>query len=154
MAPVGLGANLPRMSAGGEGRRGYHPPQEARLSNDSDRPAGGAAADWQDVGAAQALADGTRRGVDVGGERVLLARVHGCVRAIGGLCSHQIAHLEDGVLEAGGAGGIVRCPRHGSGFDLVTGEPLDPPADMPVDVYDVREQGGRLLVRPRPCPGS
>ena len=49
----------------------------------------------------------------------------------------------------------VLCPRHGAAFDLYTGEPLTPPADMPVEVYEVREAvDGRVRVRPRPCPGS
>ena len=105
-----------------------------------------------DVAAAAEIPEGTMKGVDVGDERVLLARVQGQFHAIGGLCTHQIAHLEDGLLD----GCQVLCPRHGAAFDLRTGAPLTAPADMPVAVYRVRAAGGRLLVslRPRPCPGS
>ena len=105
-----------------------------------------------DVAAETDVPDGTMKGVDVGSERVLLARVDGRLCAIGGLCTHQIAHLEDGVLD----GRTVSCPRHGAAFDLHTGEPLSAPADMPVEVYDVTVQDGRIRVslRPRPCPGS
>jgi nitrite reductase/ring-hydroxylating ferredoxin subunit len=88
----------------------------------------------------------------VGEERVLVARVGGQLHAVGGLCTHQIAHLEDGLLD----GCQVLCPRHGAAFDLRSGEPLSAPADMPVPVYQVRVAAGRIAVslRPRPCPGS
>ena len=103
--------------------------------------------DYEDVGAAEELAPGTMKGIDVDGERVLLARLaDGTCAAIGGLCSHQVAYLEDGVLE----GNTVLCPRHGAAFALTTGEPLSAPADMPVPVYDLCTVGGRLLVSRKP----
>jgi 3-phenylpropionate/trans-cinnamate dioxygenase ferredoxin subunit len=117
------------------------------MSNESDSAdLPGSAGAFVDVGAAEALPEGTMRGVDVAGERVLVARVAGCVYAVGGFCSHQIAHLEDGVLEDR----IVRCPRHWAGFDLTTGEPICAPAEVPLPVYDVKVEGGRLLVSLRP----
>ena len=105
-----------------------------------------------DVAAEGEVPEGTMKGVDVGDERVLLARVQGRLHAVAGLCTHQIAHLEDGVLE----GCQVLCPRHGAAFDLRTGDPLTPPADMPLEVYAVEVLAGRIRVslRPRPCPGS
>jgi nitrite reductase/ring-hydroxylating ferredoxin subunit len=131
--------------------------------------------EFVDVGAETEIPEGTMKGFDVGRERVLVARVGGRLCAIGGLCTHQIAHLEDGVLERverstaspcgarrGGPGpsegpevvvGRVLCPRHGAAFDLVTGEPTAP-ADMPVEVHEVQAVGGRVRVRLRPCPGS
>jgi 3-phenylpropionate/trans-cinnamate dioxygenase ferredoxin subunit len=103
-----------------------------------------------DVAADTEIPEGTMKGFDVGPERVLVARVRGRLCAVGGLCTHQIAHLEDGVLEDN----RVLCPRHGAAFDLFTGEPLTPPADMPVEVHEVEVAGGRVRVRLRPCPGS
>ena len=111
---------------------------------------------FEDVGAETEVVEGTMKGFDVAGERVLVARTGGRLFAVGGLCTHQIAYLEDGVAR----GPAVSCPRHGACFDLRTGAPLTAPADMPMPVYDVRVAGGRILVsrsaalRPRPCPGS
>jgi nitrite reductase/ring-hydroxylating ferredoxin subunit len=102
-----------------------------------------------DIAAASEIPEGAMRGFDVGRERVLVARVDGRLCAVGGLCTHQIAHLEDGVLEDG----RVLCPRHGAAFDLRTGEPTAP-ADTPIEVHEVEEVGGRVRVRLRPCPGS
>ena len=85
------------------------------------------------------------KGFDVAGERVLVARVGGRLCAIGGLCTHQIAYLEDGVLE----GCQVLCPRHGAASTSPPGEPLSAPADMPVPVYGVRVAGGAAAIRGR-----
>lgn len=103
--------------------------------------------DYVDVGAADELAPGTMRGVDVEGERVLVARTAaGHCAAIGGICTHQVAYLEDGVLEDD----RVLCPRHGAAFALHNGDPLTAPADMPVPVYACKELAGRLLVSRKP----
>jgi nitrite reductase/ring-hydroxylating ferredoxin subunit len=113
------------------------PPDEM---NEPDAP------DYIDVGAAADFVVGTMKGVDVAGERVLIARDGGKWCAIGGICTHQVAYLEDGLLEPG----RVLCPRHGAAFDLATGEPLTAPADMPVPVYDVCLVGGRILISREP----
>jgi 3-phenylpropionate/trans-cinnamate dioxygenase ferredoxin component len=107
---------------------------------------------FQDVAAESEVPEGNMKGFDVAGERVLVARVQGRLHAVGGLCTHQIAYLEDGALE----GRQVSCPRHGACFDLENGEPLSAPADFPLPVYQVCAAGGRILVsvRPRPCRGS
>jgi 3-phenylpropionate/trans-cinnamate dioxygenase ferredoxin subunit len=102
--------------------------------------------DFEDVGAESEIPEGCMKGFDVAGERVLVARAGGRLHAVGGLCTHQIAHLEDGVLE----GNRVSCPRHGACFDLETGEPLSAPADMPLPVYRVRAVGGRIWVSSAP----
>jgi nitrite reductase/ring-hydroxylating ferredoxin subunit len=104
------------------------------------------AAAYLDVAAVSEIAEGTMKGVDVEGERVLVAQIEGKWCAIGGICTHQVAYLEDGVLEPG----RVLCPRHGAAFDLNTGEPLSAPADMPVPVYDVCLVAGRILVSRQP----
>jgi 3-phenylpropionate/trans-cinnamate dioxygenase ferredoxin component len=110
---------------------------------------------FEDVGAETEVVEGAMKGFDVAGERVLVARTGGRLFAVGGLCTHQIAYLEDGALE----GGKVSCPRHGACFDLETGDPLTAPADMPLPVYGLRVVQGRIFVsreplRPRPCPDS
>jgi 3-phenylpropionate/trans-cinnamate dioxygenase ferredoxin subunit len=56
--------------------------------------------------------------VVVGGKEVLLANVEGSYYAIANKCTHLGGSLGKGVLE----GSIVTCPRHGSRFDVKTGE--------------------------------
>lgn len=93
------------------------------------------------------LAEGVMKGVSIGGASVLLARVNGCVHAINDICSHFHTHLSNGELLVETC--QVQCPLHDSLFDLRTGEPDDPPAEDPVEVYAVRIEGGMISVGPK-----
>lgn len=66
----------------------------------------------------------------------------GEVFALADSCTHQRAALSDGWLE----GDRVECPLHESCFDLRTGEPVGPPATVPVRTYPVVEVDGVLHV--------
>jgi len=57
-------------------------------------------------------------GLDIEGRYMLLANVDGKLYAMDGLCSHMAGRLWEGTLE----GSIVKCPKHGSRFDVRTGE--------------------------------
>ena len=105
------------------------------------------AEEFFDAGPAEALRAGTMRCVEIGGQRVLIANVEGAYYATDDRCTHEDASLSSGVLE----GARVRCPLHGSRFDLRTGEALEEPAEENLRTYAVRVEGGRLLVR---CPGE
>ena len=58
-------------------------------------------------------------------------------------CSHRGGPLADGDLNAG----CLRCPWHGSEFDLATGRVRRGPATRPQPVYEVRVQNDDLQVR-------
>jgi nitrite reductase/ring-hydroxylating ferredoxin subunit len=62
-------------------------------------------------------------GIDVQGKKMLLANVDGKMYAMDGICSHQGGHLWEGKL----LGMTVKCPRHGSEFDIATGKNLKGP---------------------------
>ena len=62
-------------------------------------------------------------------------------RTISELYSYD-ASLAKGSLH----GHCVKCPLHGSRFDLSTGEALDEPAEDPVNTYEVRVEGDDILV--------
>ncbi|QLH75084.1 MAG: Rieske 2Fe-2S domain-containing protein [Methanomassiliicoccales archaeon] len=58
------------------------------------------------------------------GEKVfLVANVSGSFRVVDGLCSHRGGRLAKGKL----SGGVIRCPLHGSEFDLATGKVVHQP---------------------------
>jgi 3-phenylpropionate/trans-cinnamate dioxygenase ferredoxin subunit len=59
----------------------------------------------------------------------------GEVLAIEDRCSHDNGPLVEGELDE--ADCTVECPRHGSRFDLHTGQPKTLPAYRPVDTFPV-----------------
>lgn len=80
--------------------------------------------------------------VDVGKHRIAVFRIGDDVYAIGDRCSHAEASLSEGeVFDTD-----VECPRHGSEFDLRTGQPDTLPATQPVPVYAVRIEDGDVLL--------
>lgn len=101
--------------------------------------------DWADAGAAADVGDGALVRVEVAGQPVLLVRSGGRLAALGAMCSHYGAPLEDGEL----VDGCVVCPWHASRFRLSDGAVERGPATAPQPAYDVRERDGRVEVRAR-----
>lgn len=88
------------------------------------------------------LLPGRMKCIEAGGRRLLLANVEGRFFAADDACTHEDASLSAGVL----TGNRVRCPLHGSRFDVCTGEVLEEPADQNLRTYPVRVDGERVLV--------
>lgn len=74
----------------------------------------------QIVAAENDLSIGTMKAVSIEGREVLLARTQDGFFAINNVCPHMKGRLSKGTLE----GNVVTCPRHGSQFDVRTGENL------------------------------
>jgi 3-phenylpropionate/trans-cinnamate dioxygenase ferredoxin subunit len=64
----------------------------------------------------------------------------GSLYAIEDRCSHDDGPLCEGDFEPGEA--VVICPRHGSRFDIRTGQALTLPAYLPVDTFPVKVEDG------------
>lgn len=88
------------------------------------------------------LVDGQMKRVDLGGYRLMVARVDGEYLVSDDMCTHEDASLATGCLR----GEWVKCPLHGSRFNLRTGEVMDDPADEPLRIYPVRVESGDVLV--------
>ena len=73
---------------------------------------------------------------------VLVVHVNDEFRALQGTCSHEYFELDRGLLTAG----TLTCALHLSRFDLENGEPLDPPAELPLAVYSVEVVDGRVTI--------
>jgi nitrite reductase/ring-hydroxylating ferredoxin subunit/uncharacterized membrane protein len=99
--------------------------------------------EFVDVLAGAELAEGQPRAVEVGDVPVLLLRQAGEVLAVQEWCPHLGGPLSQGTID----GDVVECPWHQSRFRLRDGAPLQGPAAVPLQTFDVREQAGRILVR-------
>ena len=95
-----------------------------------------------DAGKASELDPGKMKRIDIGGRPVLLANVAGRICAVDDTCTHEDASLSSGVLE----GDWVKCPLHGSRFNVCTGAALEEPAEENLRCYPVRLEGGRILI--------
>ena len=87
---------------------------------------------------------GTARRFDVGRHRIALVRIGDDFYAIGDRCSHADFSLSDGDVYADDL--EIECWKHGSTFDLKTGEPQTLPATKPVPVYSVKVEDGDVMV--------
>jgi 3-phenylpropionate/trans-cinnamate dioxygenase ferredoxin subunit len=94
------------------------------------------------VAAAADLAPGTMLLVPVEGDPVLLVNLDGTIHAMQGVCSHEEYELDQGFLY----GDALTCTLHGSRFSLVTGEALDPPAELPLVRYPVHLADGAIWI--------
>ena len=90
------------------------------------------------------LAPGTARCFAVDGHRVALVRIDDDFYAIDDTCSHADYSLSEGDVWTDER--EIECPKHGSTFSLVTGEPQTLPATKPVPVHTVRVDGDDVYV--------
>jgi 3-phenylpropionate/trans-cinnamate dioxygenase ferredoxin subunit len=82
--------------------------------------------------------------VVLGDRAVALVRIGDDVYAIGDRCSHADVSLSGGDVDEDEC--TIECPKHGSAFDLRTGEPESLPALRPVPTYAVEVRDGDVYV--------
>ena len=87
---------------------------------------------------------GTARRFDVDGHRVAIVRVGDDFYAIGDRCSHADYSLAEGEIDEDAL--TLECWKHGSTFDLNTGEPTVLPATRAVPVYEVEVCEGSVVL--------
>ena len=85
---------------------------------------------------------GTKKLVEVGKIEILLCNTMDTIFAVRNLCSHAYERIDCGRMR----NGWIACPVHGARFALDTGEPLNPPAVLPIDTYEVRIDGDTIEV--------
>ncbi len=93
------------------------------------------------VAATAAPGPGQALRVTVAGQPVAVFNQAGKLYAVGALCTHVGGPLDRGTV----TGHTVRCPLHGSVFDLESGQVLQGPARTPIPVYRVSVEGTGLV---------
>jgi nitrite reductase/ring-hydroxylating ferredoxin subunit len=99
--------------------------------------------DFVKVAATKDIQPSQMKEVEVAGEKVCVINVEGKFYAIDNVCTHEGGPLAEGTLE----GYEVECPWHGSRFDVRTGEVINPPAETPQPLYEVKVEDNNILVR-------
>ncbi|MEO8134225.1 MAG: non-heme iron oxygenase ferredoxin subunit [Betaproteobacteria bacterium] len=90
----------------------------------------------------EGLQPGSMQRVKIGEHRILLANVGGRIHAADDTCTHEDASLSTGSLD----GEWVKCPLHGSRFNVRTGQVVDEPAEANLRTYAVRVEDGSICV--------
>jgi 3-phenylpropionate/trans-cinnamate dioxygenase ferredoxin subunit len=76
------------------------------------------------------------------GRSYVLVRTGGEVYALDGLCTHEAAHLADGVVNDH----VLECPKHSGRFDVRSGRALRVPARLPLRTYETKIERGVIYV--------
>ncbi len=97
-----------------------------------------------DVCALSQLPPGAIRRVEWEDLEIMVVNCGGDVLAMEDRCSHDNGDLADGEHDASRC--AIECPRHGSWFDLRSGRPLNLPAYVPVETFEVVVDDGRVRV--------
>ena len=90
------------------------------------------------------IGDGEARRFDVEGRVLAVVRIGVDVYVIGDRCSHGDFSLSEGDVEPDDC--TIECPKHGSLFDLRTGDALTLPAVKPVPKYEASVVDGDVVV--------
>ena len=62
--------------------------------------------------------------------------------ATDGLCSHERAHLADGLV----MGDVIECPKHNGRFDYTSGQALGAPVLTDIRTYPVKVMDGTVYI--------
>jgi 3-phenylpropionate/trans-cinnamate dioxygenase ferredoxin subunit len=88
------------------------------------------------------VSPGGMKRVDIGTRRILIANVGGQFFAVDDTCTHEDASLSSGALR----GEWVKCPLHGSRFNVRTGEVMEEPATESLATYPVRIEADEIWI--------
>jgi 3-phenylpropionate/trans-cinnamate dioxygenase ferredoxin subunit len=97
-----------------------------------------------DICPVEDLPAGEKRLVELDDLEIGVFNCNGTLYAIEDRCSHDDGELLYGEFDPDEC--AVECPRHGSRFDLRTGNPLNLPAYVPVDTFPVTVADGVIRV--------
>ncbi|HEX2864116.1 MAG TPA: non-heme iron oxygenase ferredoxin subunit [Deinococcales bacterium] len=94
------------------------------------------------VGKLDDIEVGAQLVVEATRDDVLVVRTEDGLFAVSNICSHEEFPLCGGDVEYG----QIKCPKHGSWFELSTGKALNLPAVRPIASYPVVVEDGIVFV--------
>jgi nitrite reductase/ring-hydroxylating ferredoxin subunit len=108
-----------------------------------------AATEWVDACAVNQIPEKRARCQLIAGERVAIFRYDGMISCVSNVCQHQNGPLSEGRI----VDGCITCPWHGYQYQPDSGQ-SPPPFTERIPTFDVRVEGGRVLVRAAPNPAG
>ncbi len=103
--------------------------------------------EFVDVCSTNDIRDNRAKIVTLSGERVAVFKYDGKISAMSNVCRHQNGPLGEGKV----VDGCVTCPWHGYQYKPETGA-SPPPFEEKVPTFQVKLQGNRVLIHPKPKP--
>ena len=99
-------------------------------------------AQWIAAMAFDAIDDEDVARFDHAGHTFAVYRVNDKVYASDGLCTHEQAHLADGLVMEH----VIECPKHNGRFDIRDGRPLGAPVCINLKTYPVKVEDGKIYL--------
>ena len=99
-------------------------------------------AEWIGAGAFDDIDDEDVTRFDHGARTFAIYRVENRVYASDGLCTHEQAHLCDGLVMEH----IIECPKHNGRFDIRDGRPLGAPVCVALKTYRAKVENGEIFI--------
>ena len=101
--------------------------------------------DFKPAGAAGDLAEGQLKRLSIEEQPILLAKLDGKIYALGAVCSHYGAPLNEGAV----VGRTIECPWHASRFSLEDGRVVQGPACAALPAYECKVVNNQVQVKIR-----
>ncbi len=98
--------------------------------------------EWVRVLSTAEVPDGASKVVYLHGDQIAVFNIDGKVYAVSNRCPHANGPISDGKID----GTVVTCPLHNSRFDLISGEPLQGPANKPLTRYQVKVEDSLIFI--------
>ena len=78
----------------------------------------------------------------INNKNYLIAKIDNTIYVTSDMCTHEDAELTMGCLD----GTKVKCPLHGSFFDLTSGKALNEPAEDPTTIYKTEIKNNQIFI--------
>jgi 3-phenylpropionate/trans-cinnamate dioxygenase ferredoxin subunit len=99
--------------------------------------------EWIKFGPLSSLEDQDVACFDYAERSFAIYRVDESVYATDGYCTHENAHLAEGLL----LDCIIECPKHNGRFDIRNGRALHAPVRIDLKTYEVKIDGGAVYFK-------
>jgi nitrite reductase/ring-hydroxylating ferredoxin subunit len=106
---------------------------------------------WYKATEAKELAQGTMKGIEVGGTKVVLVHGSSGIRAFEDRCGHMSAPISIGTFKSG----VLKCALHAAVFDAETGAVRGQPqmhmpaAQLPPEMMEAMAKMGQVMAQIR-----